>query len=89
MELNLEQLPVSRELEEDVGQEEARRFALSAGDDYELCFTAAADAADTIAKIADETGVAITRIGVVKEGSGMRVIDATGGEVDASGYRHF
>ena len=85
--IELNDLPVSAELAQAVEQDEALRYVLSGGDDYELCFTAAnADffAAGSIA------GVPVTRIGQVGSGSGLSCTRS--GETCAyhdDGYRHF
>ena len=65
--------------------------ALSGGDDYELLFTAAPDAAAAVAALSGETGVAVTGIGRIEAGSGVQVIDAAGATVavPVGGYRHF
>ena len=79
--INVDQLPLSRELRERCG-DSAVEFALTGGDDYELCFTAAADA------VADVEG--ITAIGRIVAGNDL--VCRRGGEIveiDDSGYRHF
>ncbi len=65
--------------------------ALSGGDDYELLFTAPADAADRIAAIAREISVPVTVIGRIERGKGIRVNDEQGAPVSVieTGYRHF
>jgi thiamine-monophosphate kinase len=65
--------------------------ALAGGDDYELLFTAPADAAAEIAAIARETAVPVTAIGRIERGKGVRVVDAQGAPIAVSdaGYRHF
>jgi thiamine-monophosphate kinase len=65
--------------------------ALSGGDDYELLFTAAADAAPAIAAIAGEVGVPVTCIGRIEGGEGVRVLDGEGAPMTVKdpGYRHF
>lgn len=65
--------------------------ALAGGDDYELLFTAPADAVDRIAAIARDTGVSVTAIGRIEPGKGVRVIDENGAPVSVTdtGYRHF
>ena len=75
-------LPLSAALLGRYDRGSAEQLALTGGDDYELCFTAPADA------VADIDG--ITAIGVVTDGD--RVVCRRDGEiveVDASGYRHF
>ena len=81
-EINIENVPVSAALLARFDTDSARQFALTGGDDYELCFTAPADA------VAEIEGV--TPIGTVTEKSEL-VCRSAGKivEVDASGYRHF
>ncbi len=64
---------------------------LGGGDDYEIVFTAAPQAAGPIAAVAGEIGVPITRIGRVRPGGGVSVSDANGRPVvlESAGYRHF
>jgi thiamine-monophosphate kinase len=68
----------------------AARLA-TGGDDYELAFTAAPEAAETIRGIGARLDVAVTRIGRIETGQGVRLVDAAGRElfVEATGYRHF
>jgi thiamine-monophosphate kinase len=64
---------------------------LVGGDDYELLFTAPADAFDAIANIARETSVPVGPIGHVEPGGSVRVIDERGAPIVMAegGYRHF
>jgi thiamine-monophosphate kinase len=64
---------------------------LGGGDDYELLFAAPSSAAPALAAAARETGVAVTAIGRIEAGQGVRVLDAAGAvlPVPAAGYRHF
>ncbi len=64
---------------------------LTGGDDYELLFTAPAEAAPAIVDIAAAAGVAIADIGEVVAGDGVRVLDRDGDEiaVGRGGFRHF
>ena len=64
-EVDLDRLPLSSALTECFSAERARRFALSGGDDYELCFTATRELPATIA------GVKVTAIGEVTAGGGI------------------
>jgi thiamine-monophosphate kinase len=61
------------------------------GDDYELLFTAAPAAAAAVRAAGKEAGVVVTPIGRIELGSGVRLLDAAGGEIalEAAGYRHF
>jgi len=63
----------------------------TAGDDYELLFTAPPNAADQIRRLSEELGLPITAIGNVAKGAGVRLVNAAGKEVPLAetGYRHF
>jgi thiamine-monophosphate kinase len=80
--VDIGKVPLSDELLARFGPDKALEFALMGGDDYELCFTAAAE---SVAGIRD-----ITAIGVVTEQRDL-VCRRDGNivEVDDSGYRHF
>ena len=67
------------------------RTVLTGGDDYELLFTADPGAADRVAAIALRCDLPLTRIGRITAGSGVRVVDDGGREIDlkSQGYRHF
>ena len=70
---------------------QARDFALAGGDDYELCFTAAADRAGAILSDLSRSGCGATRIGRIVDGQGVFVHDANGKPVrpTSSGWDHF
>jgi thiamine-monophosphate kinase len=63
----------------------------SAGDDYELLFTAPPDASEAIGRLAAELGLPITAIGKIDNAYGVRLLDAGGKivPVATAGYRHF
>ncbi len=82
--LDIEALPLSLELRELFDVETQRRFALSGGDDYELCFTVAPDSALPV------TDTRVTRIGTVVAGDQLTC--RLNGELvpyEDSGYLHF
>ena len=58
------------------GAREARLRAATAGDDYELLFAAPADASAQILRLAEEIGLALTRIGRFEEGAGLSLSQA-------------
>ena len=68
-----------------------RTFALTGGDDYELCFTARASVRQAIINAADTVGVQATRIGTIDTGQGLRLIDASGHPLDLplASFDHF
>jgi thiamine-monophosphate kinase len=72
-------------------QPDIRLRLATGGDDYELLFSAANDAAEAIAALPAKLGVPITMIGRIDAGAGVRVIDEAGQTitVEAAGYRHF
>ena len=81
-EIDVGKLPLSDALCARFPDEEAIAFALSGGDDYELCFTALPD------DVADVEG--ITAVGVITDGPDLvcrRYVSVVA--VDESGYRHF
>ncbi|HMJ93833.1 MAG TPA: thiamine-phosphate kinase [Allosphingosinicella sp.] len=54
---------------------EARLFAASAGDDYELLFAAAPERSPEINGLADEIGLPLSRIGEIEAGEGLSLCD--------------
>jgi thiamine-monophosphate kinase len=63
---------------------------VSGGDDYELLFTAPAQAGEALAQLAAELGLRITAIGEVIEGESAQLVDESGATLDVpSGYSHF
>jgi len=55
-----------------------RRFTLSGGDDYELCFSAPVRQRDAVYNAAQAAGTAVTRIGSIDAALGLRLLDASG-----------
>jgi thiamine-monophosphate kinase len=88
--LNIDSLPAGPMLQLQT-RDLRRRFALAGGDDYELCFTADAVQRDAIEKAAAGCKVAVTRIGVVDTGAGLRLLDADGNPLalTVSSFDHF
>jgi thiamine-monophosphate kinase len=78
-------LPISPELRGLLGRDGARECALRGGDDYELCFTAAADQRDALLYLSESLDVPLTRVGRITEGQGVQV----DGEAASGGYQHF
>lgn len=69
----------------------ALESALAGGDDYELLLTAPPAAEVRLLELSRGLGLALTRIGRVGAGSGVRVLDGRGVELKPSrpGWRHF
>jgi len=55
-----------------------RQFALSGGDDYELCFTAPAARRKQVQAAAEHAATAVTRIGQIEAHSGLRLVTGDG-----------
>jgi thiamine-monophosphate kinase len=89
--LEVARLPLSDCLRRVCSPAEAMAFALSGGDDYELCFTAPPAAEAELVRRAGELGVAVTRVGAIEAEPGLRVIDPNGRTVplERAGYDHF
>ncbi|MDX1607531.1 MAG: thiamine-phosphate kinase, partial [Candidatus Competibacterales bacterium] len=69
---------------------EARRLALTGGDDYELCLALPGESVDRALDIAAGLGVALTEVGRVVAGQGVTVLDELGEPLALGpGYRHF
>ncbi|HEY7632818.1 MAG TPA: thiamine-phosphate kinase [Thermoleophilaceae bacterium] len=60
-------------------------LAASAGEDFELLFTARPEQREAVEQAA---GVPVSWIGEVREGSGLRLLAAAGREIEARGYEH-
>jgi len=93
IEIELDRLPLSSELRSLWGNGPGWALrAASAGDDYEIAFTAPVEASGEIAAIAERTLTPATRIGRVVRGSGgVALLDPAGREISLhrAGYTHF
>lgn len=76
-------LPLSKELLTAVSKEQAINLALSAGDDYELCFT-------TPLRRGMPLPIPCSKIGIIEEQPGLRILDHAGNPVilEQKGYEH-
>ena len=68
-----------------------RQCTLAGGDDYELVFTAPAEAAAAVQAAGRAAGVAVTCVGHIQAEPGLRVVDAQGRPVDhgLASFDHF
>ena len=85
--IDCERLPLSAQLLEAAGAEVSMRFGLTAGDDYELLFTAPAAARRRIEALAPLTPV--SRIGEVRATAGLELIGAGAARDSVHGFDHF
>jgi thiamine-monophosphate kinase len=65
--------------------------AATAGDDYQIAFTAPPSREVEILAAARGTGTQVTKIGRVEQGTGVVLLDEKGHEiaVPSAGFRHF
>ena len=88
-------MPVLREAA-DLLNRDPLDLMIRGGEDYELVFTAAAAAGTRIAKLGQQAGMRLSRVGTIVDRQGVRLILPAGGtngpdEVDISftGFDHF
>jgi len=87
--IEMNQIPLSQQLQRIMAPEDALRFALGGGDDYELCFTSAATE-DDINELVSECDVVVTCIGTLDDGEGLTcTMGGAAHEYRDDGYRHF
>jgi thiamine-monophosphate kinase len=87
--LQVDKLPLSQALRQHLSPKSAWNLALSAGDDYELCFTVPPNQEKALKKSLKARSY--TRIGTIDSTSGLRCLDANG-EIftfKRKGYQHF
>lgn len=89
--LRLEALPRSETLGLHLPEPAALECLLAGGDDYELLFTAPPANRAAVDLAALEAGVPVTRIGEIRSGAGMEVLDADGTALPVArrGFDHF
>jgi thiamine-monophosphate kinase len=88
--INLEALPLSESLKAECSIDQAIDYALSAGDDYELCFTIPEENLDKLELVAKSTNCGFSQIGRITGGSELRFCrDGNAVEINLSAYQHF
>ena len=89
--IELDNIPVSMEAKQLTTNENAINKALTAGDDYELCFTVAENQLSDIQRIQSEENVLITKIGKITGGNTVQCLDKNGNEqiITNPGFEHF
>jgi thiamine-monophosphate kinase len=85
--IEAERVPVEPEVKASFG-ERALELALTGGEDYELLFTAGAEAIDRVKKVAS---IPVTVIGEITAGQGVTVVDRQGKplKLGRAGWEHF
>jgi thiamine-monophosphate kinase len=88
--IELENLPLDALLAQGTDRESALHCVLHGGDDYELLFTAPADAVGRLAGIAEAGGCPLHRIGSVVAGAGVTCLrEGRPVAIAGQGYDHF
>jgi thiamine-monophosphate kinase len=90
-EINLRDIPCDAATRRHLDQPMYRQALLAGGDDYELCFTAPPNQAQSIADIGRRLNLSLTIIGRVVAGRELQVLDETGIalELNEKGFDHF
>jgi thiamine-monophosphate kinase len=91
LQLDFGALPVSESLLSAVGEEAARKLALTGGDDYELCFSVPAEHLERLEVDLPRQRWGYTRIGSLTDSAAGTVLTRAGTvmEFSHSGYEHF
>lgn len=89
--IDLESLPISTVVRNMLNSDESRLAALLGGDDYELCLTVPPQRVAAVEAAGAELGIAMMRIGVIEQQSGLRCVNGAGIAIDipATAYEHF
>jgi thiamine-monophosphate kinase len=89
--LRLEAVPRSEALGLHLPEPAALEALLAGGDDYELLFTAPSMHRARVELAAREAGVAVSRIGEIRRGGGLEVLDSEGAPLPVArrGFDHF
>ena len=89
--VDLMSIPVSPIGAKHLESEAGRSAIVAGGYDYELCFTAPANARESIEELTDVLGVPLTRIGQIRRGKGVSLHGPDGKpvKIDGRGFDHF
>ncbi len=89
--LHLAQVPRSPLIARLADRALVREALLAGGDDYELCFTAPVRRRSAIEALGARLGLAVARVGTMRRGRAVRVLDADGRRVTLGrrGFDHF
>lgn len=89
-EIELDALPMSTELRRCIDSDTERlRLALTAGDDYELCFTVPEEKLAELQRVAEKWDCPVSRIGRIHAGSGIAFQNGELPEALIAGFDHF
>ncbi len=89
--IDTSKIPLSHYLQEMTDFNHAIKLALTAGDDYELCFTVAKENEKKLNQLMNKIGCEIHKIGVIEQQCGLRILNKDGSvyKLNETGYKHF
>jgi thiamine-monophosphate kinase len=89
--LYADQLPLSAALQALTDAKQAQQWALSGGDDYELCFTVPEQALAELTLLREQLAVPLTEVGVITADTALRCLGGNGQTLtlQQQGYQHF
>lgn len=89
--IRLEQVPISAVYRKYLEQPKGMDTAITAGDDYELCFTIPGPRQSDFEKLSTKWECGATYIGDIEKKPGVHVVDRSGAEhkPNTGGYEHF
>ncbi|MBL09763.1 MAG: thiamine-phosphate kinase [Acidiferrobacteraceae bacterium] len=85
-----DKIPINVAALQSYSRRDCTKFALSGGDDYELCFTVPPEKGNLFETLIEEVDTNVTAIGIIDSNPGIRVFDLNDRRVDISkmGYLH-
>ena len=89
--IELNRIPMSSEVQQYYGEQVDWQQILSAGDDYELCFTVSPEQAGELDEMARQLSTRLSCIGKMESGTGVRCLLPDGSCLQTThvGYDHF
>jgi thiamine-monophosphate kinase len=89
--IQIDKIPLSEEIKEKLAFEDAINFALTAGDDYELCFTIPPTKEEALQLAFQAINIPIIKVGIITSTLGLEFLnkDGTTYHVNTTGYQHF
>ena len=89
--ITLEELPLSKLMQENKDAMLMLQYALTSGDDYELCFTIPEEHIERVNALQYELNLPIKHIGNIEKQTGLRILRQDGEplEITGGGYDHF
>ncbi|MFW0072848.1 MAG: thiamine-phosphate kinase [Coxiella-like endosymbiont] len=89
--IHADRLPLSKSLKEECETKIAWQYALTSGDDYELCFTVPPEKSDRLKSVFKSLDCAWQCIGEIVAGTSVAVMDSKNNplKIEKKGYEHF